>query len=119
MAEETNFIPRKVTNPNDYLDRKSYLSEMANRDILEDFEIHSYCKPLGRSLKDPPLDEMQSRVTKAIGERNEIESSFCTGKRIYRANDIRAKLLDIARCWTGMCCFVMHEMKFLRELCLS
>ena len=25
MAEETNFIPRKVTNPNDFLDRKSYL----------------------------------------------------------------------------------------------
>ncbi|MBO7589441.1 MAG: ATP-binding protein [Bacteroidaceae bacterium] len=25
MAEETNFIPRKVTNPNDCLDRKSYL----------------------------------------------------------------------------------------------
>ena len=25
MAEETNFIPRKVTNPNDVLDRKSYL----------------------------------------------------------------------------------------------
>ena len=43
MTEETNFIPRKVTNPNDFLDRKSYLSEMANRDILEDFEIHSYC----------------------------------------------------------------------------
>ncbi|MBQ9669960.1 MAG: ATP-binding protein [Prevotella sp.] len=25
MAKETNFIPRKVTNPNDFLDRKSYL----------------------------------------------------------------------------------------------
>lgn len=25
MAEETNFIPRKVTNPNDCLDRRSYL----------------------------------------------------------------------------------------------
>ena len=25
MAEETNFIPKKVTNPNDFLDRKSYL----------------------------------------------------------------------------------------------
>lgn len=27
-------------------------------------------------------------------------------KRIYRANDIRAKLPDTARCWTGMCYFV-------------
>lgn len=25
MAEEMNFIPRKVTNPNDCLDRRSYL----------------------------------------------------------------------------------------------
>ena len=31
-------------------------------------------------------------------ERNEIECSFGTGKRIYRANDIRAKLPETARC---------------------
>ena len=49
---------------------------------------------------------------------NEIECSFGTGKRIYRANDIRAKLPDTARCWTGMCYFVKNMMKFLRELCL-
>ncbi len=40
-------------------------------------------------------------------------------KRIYRANDIRAKLPDTARCWTGMCYFVKNVMKFLRELCLA
>ena len=49
---------------------------------------------------------------------NEIECSFGTGKRIYRANDIRAKLPDTARCWTGMSYFVKNVMKFLRELCL-
>ena len=38
-------------------------------------------------------------------------------KRIYRANDIRAKLPDTARCWTGMCYFVKNVMKFLREFC--
>ena len=91
----------------------------ANRDILEDFEIHSYCKPLGRPPKDPPSDEMKSRMAKAIGDRNEIECSFGTGKRIYRANNIRAKLPDTARCWTGMCYFVKNVMKFLRELCLA
>ena len=91
----------------------------SNRDILEDFEIHSYCKPLGRPPKDPPSDEMKSRMAKAIGERNEIECSFGTGKRIYRANDIRAKLPDTARCWTGMCYFVKNVMKFLRKLCLD
>ena len=99
---------------------RSSLDELdrANRDILEDFEIHSYCKPLGRSPKDSPSEEMKSRMAKAIGDRNEIECSFGTGKRIYRANDIRAKLPDTARCWTGMCYFVKNVMKFLRELCL-
>lgn len=68
--------------------------------------VYSYCKPLGRPPKEPPSDEMKSRMAKAIGEHNEIECSFGTGKRIYRANDIRAKLPDTARCWTGMCYFV-------------
>ena len=99
---------------------RSSLEELdkTNRDILEDFEIHSYCKPLGRPAKDPPSDEMKSRMAKAVGERNKIECSFGTGKRIYRANNIRAKLPDTARCWTGMCYFVKNVMKFLRELCL-
>ena len=52
-------------------------------------------------------------MAKAIGERNEIESSFGTGKRIYRANNIRAKIPDTARCWTGMCYFVKNVMKCL------
>ena len=96
---------------------KIYLKKI-NRGILEDLEIHSYCKPLGRPPKIPPSEYLKSRMAKAIGERNEIECSFGTGKRIYRANDIRAKLPDIVRCWTGMCYFVKNVMKFLRELCL-
>ena len=44
-------------------------------------------KPLRRPPKDHPSDEMKSRIAKAIGERNEIECSFGTGKRIYRANN--------------------------------
>ena len=111
------FKERFGSLPATILANKIYLNR-ANRDILEDFEVHSYCKPLGRPPKDPPSDEMKSRVAKAIGERNEIEYSFGTGKRIYRANDIRAKLPDTARCWTGMCYFVKNVMKFLGELCL-
>ena len=49
------------------------LPEQGNRDILGDFEIHSYCKPLVQPQKDPPSDEMKSRMARAIGERNEIE----------------------------------------------
>ena len=48
---------------------------------------------------------------------NEIECSFGTGKRIYRVDNIRAKLPETARCWTGMCYFVKNVMKFLKEFC--
>lgn len=97
---------------------KIYLNK-ENRETIKGYEIQSYCSPLGRPPKDPPSAEMKSRMAKAAGERNEIECSFGTGKRIYRANDIRAKLPDTARCWTGMCYFIKNVMKFLRELCLA
>jgi transposase, IS5 family len=102
--------------PSTILADKIYLNK-ANRGIIKGYEIQSYCKPLGRPPKDPPSAEMKSKMAKAAGERNEIECSFGTGKRIYRANNIRAKLPDTARCWTGMCYFVKNVMKFLRELC--
>ena len=111
FKERFGFLPATI------LADKIYLNK-ANRDILKDLEIQSYCKPLGRPPKDPPSEEMKSKMDKAVGGRNEIECSFGTGKRIYRANDIRAKLPDTARCWTGMCYFVKNVMKFLRELCL-
>lgn len=110
FKERFGYLPATI------LADKIYLNK-ANRDILKDLEIQSYCKPLGRPPKDPPSEEMKSRMAKAVGERNEIECSFGTGKRIYRANDIRAKLPNTARCWTGMCYFVKNVMKFLRELC--
>ena len=77
--------------------------------------------------EEPPMPEPEdpnaasfadSKGCEHKGARNEIECSFGTGKRIYRANDIRAKLPDTARCWTGMCYFVKNVMKFLRELYL-
>ena len=33
-------------------------------------------------------------IAKYIGERNEIEATFGTGKRVYKADDIRANLPD-------------------------
>lgn len=44
-------------------------------------------------------------MAKAVGERNEIEATFGTGKRIYRANNVRAKLPQTANSWTAMCYF--------------
>ena len=102
--------------PSTILADKIYMNA-ANRKLLKDMEIQSYCKPLGRPPKDPPPEEVKARMAKAVGERNEIECSFGTGKRVYRADDIRAKLPDTARCWTGMCYFVKNVMKFLKELC--
>ena len=99
------------------IDADKIYMNAANRKLLKDMEIQAYCKPLGRHPKDPPPQEVKAKMAKAIGRRNEIECSFGTGKRVYRANDIRAKLPDTARCWTGMCYFVKNVMKFLRELC--
>ena len=54
--------------------------------------MQTYCKPLGRPPKTTPSEEQRYRMAKASGERNENECSFGTGKRIYRAYNIRAKL---------------------------
>ena len=96
---------------------KIYLNKV-NREYLKDEEIKSFCKPLGRPSKESKTPEFIAKMTKAVGERNEIECSFGTGKRIYRANNIRAKLPDTSECWVGMCYFVKNVMKFLRGLCL-
>ena len=53
---------------------------------------------------------------RAISERNEIEGTFGTSKRVYRANDIRAKLDETADTWIGACFFAKNVMKFLRGL---
>ena len=95
---------------------KIYMNK-ANRAILKDLEIKSYSKPLGLPPKEPPSPERQAAMARAVGKRNEIECSFGTGKRVYQANDIRAKLPETAECWTGMCYFAKNVMKFFRELC--
>ena len=51
---------------------------------------------------------------KASGERNEVEASFGTAKRVYRANDIRAKLPETAETWIAACFFVKNLKKFLQ-----
>ena len=56
---------------------------------------------------------------RAIGERNEIEATFGTSKRVYRANDIRAKLDDTADTWIGACFFAKNAIKFLRDFFVS
>ena len=54
---------------------------------------------------------MKFMMVKALGERNDIECSFDNGKKVYRANDIWAKISDTPRCRTGMRYFVKDVMK--------
>ena len=75
----------------------------------------TYSKPLGRPSKEPRQPEYYDNMAQAIRDRNEVECSFGTGKRIYRADNIRAKLPNTAECWTEMCYFAENVMKFLRN----
>ena len=110
FKERFGYLPATI------LADKIYMNN-ANRKLLTEMEIKTYCKPLGRPPKNPPSLDILAKMAKAVGDRNEVECSFGTGKRIYRANNIRAKLPETARCWTGMCYFVKNVMMFLRELC--
>jgi hypothetical protein len=109
--ERFGYLPATILADKIYLNKE-------NRKVIDDYEIKSYCKPLGRPPKEGQSEDNIRNMAKASGDRNEIESTFGVGKRIYRANNIRAKLPDTARCWTGMCYFIKNLMKFLRELCL-
>ena len=66
----------------------------------------------------PPSEEMKSMMVKAVGERNDIDCSFDTGKKVYPASDIWAKISDTPRCRTGMRYFVKDVMKSLIVLYL-
>ena len=110
FKERYGYLPATILADKIYMNKE-------NRQRLKELGIRTYCKPLGRPPKEEKTDEEKARMVKAIGDRNEVECSFGTGKRIYRANNIRAKLPNTADCWTGMCYFVKNVMKFLRELC--
>lgn len=58
-------------------------------------------------MNEEESKEYQNKMAKVVGERNEIEVTFGTG---------RAKLPDIANSWTALCYFVKNVMKFLLKL---
>lgn len=102
-------LPKKLEADKIYMNRR-------NRRILKFLKIEIAGKPLGRPSKEQQTEEYQKQMAKNIGERNEIEATFGTTKRVYKANDIRAKLPDTGRSWTAACYFAKNVMKFLREL---
>ncbi|MDD2436196.1 MAG: transposase [Massilibacteroides sp.] len=103
------FLPIKIYADKIYMNR-------TNRSLMKELEIQAMGKPLGRPPKEQQTKEYQSKMAGASGQRNEIEATFGTAKRIYRANNIRAKLPDTGNSWTALCYFVKNVMKFLREL---
>lgn len=102
--------------PKRFFGDKIYLNR-ENRRILKEKEIQIMGRPLGRPLKNPTQEQIE-RERIGVSLRNEAEAQFGTGKRTYRANNIRAKLPQTAECWTAMCYFVKNLAKFMRELCL-
>ena len=87
-----------------------------NRRKLKDLGIQCMGARLGRPPKVKPQEQIEKeRIGNSL--RNEVEAAFGTSKRVYRADNIRAKLPGTAECWTGMCYFVKNLTKFLRGLC--
>lgn len=93
---------------------KIYFGE-ANRQYLKVNNVECYNRPLGRPPEEDN-DRHAEEKRRPICERNEIEATFETFKRVYRANDIRAKLDNTADTWIGACFFAKNVMKFLRGL---
>ena len=88
-----------------------------NRRIMKLLHIKVGSKPLGRPSKtDAEKEEYEALMARYSGERNEVEGASGTGKRVYRANNIRAKLADTGESWCGACYFAKNMMKFLKGL---
>lgn len=109
------FKERFGNNPRRFFGDKIYLNR-DNRKTLKDEKIEIMGRPLGRPPKNPTPERIRKEQI-AVGLRNEAEAQFGTGKRVYRANNIRAKLPQTAECWTAMCYFVKNLAKFMGELC--
>ena len=82
--ERFGYYPQEVQADKIYLNK-------GNRKLLKDLGIVCHCPPLGRPKKNPDPEEERLR-RKASGERNSVEATFGTAKRVYRANNIKDKL---------------------------
>jgi transposase, IS5 family len=74
-----------------------YLSR-TNRGLISNDFINWYNHPLGRPPKEGN-DKSAEDKRRAISERDEIEGTFCTSKRIYKVDNTRAKLSETADTW--------------------
>ena len=111
-------IGASIVNGYTYVDHLSWDAYNESSDLAMQLEL--YQKRFGMLPQEvqalPREGEQESYQDKkrAIGERNEVEATFGTSKRVYWANDIRAKIDDTADTWIGACFFAKNVMKFLR-----
>ena len=101
-------LPKEVQADKIYLGKE-------NRKYIREKHMDCFNHPLGRPPKEENDVHLEDKK-RAIGERNEVEATFGTSKRVYRANNIRAKLDETADTWIGACFFAKNVMKFLRGL---
>lgn len=109
------FEERFGCKPDRFFGDRIYLNR-DNRKTLIGKGIEIMGRPLGRPPKNPTAEQLE-RERIGLSLRNEAEAQFGTGKRVYGANNIRARLPKTAECWTAMCYFVKNLTKFMRELC--
>ena len=100
-------LPRVFEGDKIYMNRR-------NRRILKLLGVEVGGMPLGRPPKD--VVAVRAKMAQYVGERNEIEATFGTTKRIYNANDIRGKLPATGATWAALCFFAKNVWRFLRNL---
>jgi len=100
--------------PMEVLADKIYLTR-DNRKWLKKRSIKIIGTPLGRPSAEMKTAAHKEELRKAMGRRNEVEGMFGLAKRVYRLNNIRAKLTRTAESWIAAGYFVINVMRFLRE----
>lgn len=106
--ERFGYYPQEIQADKIYLNKE-------NLNLLKKLDIVCHCQPLGRPKKN--LDPGEEKLRrKASGERNGVEATFGTAKRVYRANNIRAKLKETVQTWIAACFFAKNLKKFVMGL---
>ena len=98
--------------PKRILADKIYRSRQ-NRDYCKEHNIHLAGPKLGRPGKTRAEDLRQE--LKEVGERNEVEGKFGTGKRKLGLSLITAKLQETAGSMIAMDIFIMNLERLLRQ----
>lgn len=90
-----------------------------NRQIPRFLGIRAAGEPLGRVPLSMKTQEAQRQIAEDKAKRNEVEGQFGTTKRIYDADDVRAKRPDTGEAWTALCFLAKNLGRFMKTLSSS